>query len=151
MYIGHAQMLGRGAQESARLLTRRSAMPSLDLDSVVSLARADSAISTGICLTRTKSQGLKLQRCSQGARTGAGGAAVSASGRRTCCAVPHRLRERPAVRRPADADVRAGRRRARGTGGGGAQRFKPASPCRLTPMPGYTLRMCCLCGQPYFA
>ena len=64
---GHAQLLGRRAQESARLLTRRSALPSLDLDSVVSLARADSAISTGICLAKTKSQALRLQRCSEGA------------------------------------------------------------------------------------
>ena len=54
-------------QESARLLTRRSAKPSLDLDSVVSLARADSALSIGTCLA--KAQCLKLQRGSEGARS----------------------------------------------------------------------------------
>ncbi len=42
-------------------------MPSLDLDSVVSLARADSALSVGTCLAKTKSQYMKLQRCSEGA------------------------------------------------------------------------------------
>ncbi|KAK9840796.1 hypothetical protein WJX81_005265 [Elliptochloris bilobata] len=52
--------------ESARLLTRRSNMPSLDLDSVVSLARADSALSTGTCLA--KSVCLKLQRGSESLR-----------------------------------------------------------------------------------
>ena len=54
-------------QESTRLLTRRSARPSLDLDSVVSLARADSALSIGTCLA--KAQCLKLQRGSEGARS----------------------------------------------------------------------------------
>ena len=54
-------------QESARLLTRRSARPSLDLDSVASLARADSALSIGTCLAKV--QGLKLQRCSGSVRS----------------------------------------------------------------------------------
>lgn len=58
---------GVGArQEALPLLTRRSARPSLDMDSAVSLARADSAIATGICLA--KCQGAKLQRCPEGTR-----------------------------------------------------------------------------------